>query len=776
MYCPKCKDSFEEGSRRFCPTDGSRLIPEAAGSKVRQPGGIFANLIPKIEAISDLDETLPRENRAAAPIPGPDIPLFTDRSTSTNTPFFELDDPDLELDEPIKQPPMPRMIANEEPSETETRPMIRKVQPFEIPAGHVDLGGVNRFPSPAADFDIHTPERFVGRTVKGRYAVTEYLGGDETGLAYLGDDKLVEDRKVLVRILIEDDYDEIMSSILAEERVSLSHFSHPNIARLIDSGEFANGWNFLVSEFVDALSVNDILTIHGTFDPQRAGRVIRQAAGALNEAHQEGIIHRDIRPENLIIDALGEIEQVKVVNFGASNGDPNEHNLGYKAPEVLDGRIATVASDIFSLGVVAYEMLTGGLPFAGVTEKELLREQNAGNLRLPSHVRPGLARSVDEVFEKALAANAAERFPKARDLGDALYTALMQAAPPVAVPAVPIAASIADSTNKIDIPSETPAESPVAFPAFSEERLEPAKKNTVITLEPAAAPITAPPVAAPAVPQKDEANWRNRSPEPPDTGSSWKTAAAIVSALVLLSVFVTAWYFTKDNPAPAAPEVVANTVNSNAISSNTNTTEMPPLPRSIVQPPDTNFYQNNKQDLKGDLLRNFVGFTMYYPKDWKVNGPQSGTSSNSRGKFLDIAQLTPDGRMKEQMLISYYPSKGTFGDDADKFPQLVKETNETLKKILPGYQMVSEGPTILNGNWRGYEIKFQGGGTSPSGEKMVVWGRRLFVPASRPGARNGFEITMLATSLAETVTSVDDIGVKGKLASVLDTFEPAQNF
>ena len=90
--------------------------------------------------------------------------------------------------------------------------------------------------------------------------------------------------------------------------------------------------------------------------------------------------------------------------------------------------------------------------------------------------------------------------------------------------------------------------------------------------------------------------------------------------------------------------------------------------------------------------------------------------------------------------------------------------------------MVSEGPTILNGNWRGYEIKFQGGGTSPSGEKMVVWGRRLFVPASRPGARNGFEITMLATSLAETVTSVDDIGVKGKLASVLDTFEPAQNF
>ncbi len=128
------------------------------------------------------------------------------------------------------------------------------------------------------------------------------------------------------------------------------------------------------------------------------------------------------------------------------------------------------------------------------------------------------------------------------------------------------------------------------------------------------------------------------------------------------------------------------------------------------------------------------------------------------------------------MLISYYSSKGTFGEDGEKFTLMVKETNETLKKLLPGYQMVSQGEIKLNGSWQAYEVKFQGGGTSPTGEKLVVWGRRLFIPAARPGVRNGFEITMLATSLADEVHSVDDVGVKGELAPILETFEPSQSF
>jgi hypothetical protein len=254
----------------------------------------------------------------------------------------------------------------------------------------------------------------------------------------------------------------------------------------------------------------------------------------------------------------------------------------------------------------------------------------------------------------------------------------------------------------------------------------------------------------------------------------------VILILALLAAAGLAWYFSAGSPVDPTVEQPSTASVTNGSGSGTNaaanTTEMPPLPRTIVQPPNTTFYQNSKQDLRGELLRNFVGFSLFYPKTWKVNAPQAGGGANARAKFLDISHETADGRMQEQMLISYFPSKGTFDLDSESFPNMVKETNETLKKILPGYQMVSEGETRVNGGWRAYEVKFQSSGTTASGEKLSVWGRRLFIPAARPGARNGFEITMLATSYAEGLTGVNDIGVKGDLATILETFEPTQNF
>ncbi len=718
MFCPKCGQSFEKGSRRFCPTDGRRLASDE--STVEAQRGIFANLIPQIDAISDLEGTTPAAART--PSQQPKVEALTDV-------FFELDEP----------APDPFASA---PAVPEPLPTARKVNPYEIPAGHVDLGDADRLPP--LDFDETNPEGFVGRIVKGRYKVTEFLGGDENGLAFVADDKIVEDKKVVVRILTGDGRDEITESIMAEERISLSHLSHPNIARLVDSGEFTNGVPFLVSEYVDALSVHDILSIHGQFDPARTARIVRQAANALNEAHQEGILHRDIRPENIIVDASGESEHITVVNFGASDGAPTPHNFAYRAPEVLDGRAPTAASDIFSLGVVAFQMLTGRMPFPGQTVKELMRAQANGTVGNASDTRPDLPHSVDAVFDKALAFNAGNRFHKARDLGDALANALASGA--AAATAEPIAALEADSSGITDGIGSPPPSRPTT--------------PKVIRTE------TVPPAAEPA--------WKNRSPEPPATETSRTKLFAGIGLAALVALLVLGWYLYMRNSgqpdsanANAGETPVSNTIVS--------TTEMPPLTRTIPQPPNTNFYQNSKQNLKGDLLINFVGFTLYYPKDWKVNGPQPGTAGESRGKFLDISRNTAEDLPMEQMLISYYPSKGTFTEDAEKFPQLVKEANETLRK-LPGYMMISEGDIKLNGDWRAYEIKFQAKPTLPSGEKITIWGRRLFVPAARPGVKNGFEITMLATSLADGIQSVDDVGVRGELGGVLYTFEPSQNF
>ncbi len=664
-------------------------------------GGIFADLLPKSAAVGNMDEHLS------------DSPTFT---------LIE-EEPDL-LGVDLFVPD----VASRSFEPKAGRPAARKVHLDEIPAGHVDLSDRERKASVFGEFDIEDPERFVGKTVKGRYVVSQSLGGDEMGLSYLADDQ-IGDRKVLVRILLGGEPDDTISAILAEERVSLSHFSHPHIARLIDSGAFTNGTQFLISEHSDALSLRDILDIHGALDPDRAGRIVRQAAQALSGAHQAGIVHRDLRPENLILTNDNDVESVKLVNFGASTGEPTERNAAYKAPEVLEGRMPTAASDVYSLGVVAFEMLTGSLPFEAPTAKELLRSKYAGLQTRPSQLRSAVVSGVDPILERAMSIKATDRYAKARDLGDALFAVL-------------------ETAEGGKVPVQT-------APSRKIEVLKPLETLRRKRAEPA---------------------WKSRSPEPPQEETSRAKVIGAVAGAVLLGLLVFGWYYVVSHPSetsvpPTAP--IANDQPSTpTISSDV---EMPPQPRKITQPPNSEYFANSKQNLRDDLLRNFVGFSLYYPKDWKVNPPQAGTAG-SRGKFLDIARLTPDGTPKEQMLVSYYPSKGTFNADSPEFAQMVKETNETLKKILPGYQMLSEGEIKVNGDWRAYEVKFTSSGTAANGERIDVWGRRLFIPAARGGVRNGFEITMLATSLSEDVKSVEDVGVRGELAPILYSFEPSQNF
>jgi hypothetical protein len=239
------------------------------------------------------------------------------------------------------------------------------------------------------------------------------------------------------------------------------------------------------------------------------------------------------------------------------------------------------------------------------------------------------------------------------------------------------------------------------------------------------------------------------------------------------------WYYFFYSP-PAGPPAPANAAANTDLPvvpptspAGVNAAQQPPA-RTIAVPPNSTFYQNSRQNVKGDLLRNFVGFSLYYPKDWKVNGPSESANTKTRGKFLDISRLSSDGTLMEQMLVSYYASTGTFAGDGDRFRQLVKETNETLKD-LPGYRMISEQEIKLNGDRRAYEMKFQAEPAYENGRKVQLWGRRVFVPAERPETRNGFEITMLATSADDDVRGVDDIGVRGELAAILNSFEPSHN-
>jgi serine/threonine protein kinase len=612
----------------------------------------------------------------------------------------------------------------------------RKIQKNEIPAGHAEVEKRDRSTAPSLEFDVDDPNSFIGRLVKGRYRVLELIGEDDAGAEYLAEDRIVEGKRVIVRVLEKNDYEDDVEAVLKEERVSLSHMALPNIIRLIDSGEFVNGTTFLISEFNDALSVAEIMQIHGSLPPLRVAKIIRDAGYALTDVHNQRILHRDLRPEYILLsDIENGSEYVKLSNFGVSDGEPNAENLAYRASEILHGEDPTVLSDIYSLGVIAFRMLTGQMPFAGNTVKEILRSQMAGLKLRPSGTSADVPAAIDGVFDKVLATDPSDRYPTARDFGDALFNAVTRRRETQPVVVVPTDVSPVEEA-KLKAPRKVTA---------SSDKMEPPRTSRASV----------------------------QSTEPP---SDWtRFAAGAFATLVVISAII--WFLLEGLPAlqnmkadqPNAPATAA-------VPDSKSTGEVPPATRTVIQPANTTLYQNDRAKLTGDLNRNFLGFSIFYPNNWKVAGPQPSTDGKLRGKFLDVSGATPDGDLTEQMLISYFPSNGTYNEDTAKFTEMVAETNETLRDLIPNYHMVSEGETRLNGDWRAYEVRFEGSGSDGKGGRLDVWGRRLFVPAARPGIRSGFSITMLATSNSKDVHSVEDVGAKGDLAPILGTFEPDSNF
>ena len=801
LYCPKCQQTYEESSQRFCDNDGGRLLPAPnSPAAPNKSGGVFTNLIGKSPQKQAQDEKL------AA------IPRFTPNEFAPFGVQKNSDEPEVELELfPADRPensfkPLPKPA--QPPVPKPNQPLARIIKQSEVPSGTAAVGNRQTNPTGRLALTEKNPRVMLGQTIKGRYKIVELLNQDESGIAYLAEDKITLPKKYVVRILIGENADDLTEKIYAEERISLSHVNHPSIVSVIDSGELPEGKKFIVNEFVEAESVKDLIAKNGQFNALRAARIVRQAAYALSEVHQNGILHRNLKPENILlhVNETG-VEQVKLTGFGVSDGKPNGGNIVYKSPEVLDGRLATFAGDVYSLAAVAYQMLTNRLPFAGTTEREILKSQREGLLIYPTNLRLDLSKTVDGALEKAMAYKAVERYPKARDFGDAFYNAVENAADWKEAAAVEV-----EKINLSPVKTET-VETPIFKPKMPLEKVKTDSQNEHYLLDAdeieiengteKILPITPeisfkPPAAEPeniAPPTKktekvqtnnaEDLAWTRRSPEPPPTGTLIWTIISVLGVALLLAAAWGIWSFAVNRQqqidstaaavAPTANVAPTEAVTPPSLAPLSLDTEVPPPPRQIDQPPNTNYFQNGRQSAKGDLIRNFLGFSLYYPNDWQIKEAAQAEKKGYRGKFLDISKNTPNGTMIEQMLVSYYESKGTFKDDEPKFSLLVKEMSETLQKSIPNFQILSQSPTKING-WNAYEVKFQGGGDLPNGEKLILWGRRLFIPAVRAGANSGYEITLLATSQAENVKSVDDVGATDDLSKVLETFEPNQTF
>jgi tRNA A-37 threonylcarbamoyl transferase component Bud32 len=263
----------------------------------------------------------------------------------------------------------------------------------------------------------------VDRILDQRYRILEPIGAGGSSQVYLAQDTALG-REVAIKVLDpQAAADGTLRKLFVKEARALAQLTHPNIVGVYDVGE-VDGLPFIVMEHVAGSSLKQRIERSGALPLDDAVRLTDEIANGLAFAHSRGIIHADMKPSNILLD---QSDQPKICDFGIARTPAEESDSPqlfatalYVAPERVEGRPASVASDIYGLGLVVYEMLVGKPPFTSGNAAVLLRDHVVRPPVPPSHLRPSLPKEVDSIVLKALAKDPALRYHKATDIGEAL--------------------------------------------------------------------------------------------------------------------------------------------------------------------------------------------------------------------------------------------------------------------------------------------------------------------------------------------------------------------
>jgi serine/threonine protein kinase len=260
------------------------------------------------------------------------------------------------------------------------------------------------------------PDPFVGRTLAARYRLVRRLGSGAMAVVYLARHVMIE-RLSAIKILRQD----LGMNVSHRERFlrearAVNRINHPNIVEITDFGE-DGGLVFLVMEFVEGESLQAALQ-SGRFELVRALRIAMQIASALGRAHELGVIHRDLKPENVLLVPRAGTDFAKLTDFGIAKivdaptitfTEQRFGTPGYIAPEYIEGDPATALGDLYALGVVTYQMLTGSLPFDAKVPVELLALALQGVPVKPSARVDGLPADLEELILRMIARRPEDR-------------------------------------------------------------------------------------------------------------------------------------------------------------------------------------------------------------------------------------------------------------------------------------------------------------------------------------------------------------------------------
>src|SRR5829696_1524436 len=282
-----------------------------------------------------------------------------------------------------------------------------------------------------------------GQTLDGRYQLGSLLGVGGMARVYVATDRVLE-RQVAVKVLRSSDaQDPLFVERFQREAHAAARLSHPNIVAVFDSGSDADQ-PYLVMEYVPGQSLAQLLARQGRLAPRRAVELVIQVCGALAAAHAQGLVHRDVKPANVLVVDDG---QVKVADFGIAKAAATATLTGtgtvlgtaaYLSPEQAQGHPVDARSDLYSLGCVLYELLCGSPPFGSGADHApvaIATRHVSEPPEPPSARNPQVAPALDQVVLTALAKDPAQRYQSAVELHHALERVLAGDAAP-ALPTV----------------------------------------------------------------------------------------------------------------------------------------------------------------------------------------------------------------------------------------------------------------------------------------------------------------------------------------------------
>ena len=268
-----------------------------------------------------------------------------------------------------------------------------------------------------------------GQKINDRYEIIRSIGEGGMANVYLGFDTIL-DRNVAIKVLRGDlSNDEKFVRRFQREALSASSLAHPNIVEMYDVGE-DDGTYYIVMEYVEGKTLKQLLKKRGTLTLSEAIDIMSQLTDGMAHAHDSYIIHRDLKPQNIMIKDDG---QIKITDFGiamalnATQLTQTNSVMGsvhYLPPEQASGKGCTIKSDIYSMGIIFYELLSGSLPFRGENAVEIALKHMREPLPSLREDHPEIPQSIENIIRRATAKNPKNRYETAREMHEDLLTAL----------------------------------------------------------------------------------------------------------------------------------------------------------------------------------------------------------------------------------------------------------------------------------------------------------------------------------------------------------------